>query len=103
MTSYKEAIGWVNAQARRSGRTVGIAVAALDESVVCARFFCDHRVVIRQANVFTPITGPLPQGVDYYVSTVRYRLDRNYPDVPVVKRVGREGATFTVIKGRPRA
>jgi hypothetical protein len=46
------------------------------------------------------LAGGLPEEFDYYVATTRYGLDRNFPDAPVAHRVGREGATFTLIRGK---
>jgi hypothetical protein len=43
--------------------------------------------------------GALPRGYDYYLATTRYFGDKNFPKAPIVHRIGREGATFAVIKG----
>jgi hypothetical protein len=42
----------------------------------------------------------LPRGFDYYIGTTRYGADRSYSDSPIVHRIGRDGAVFTVIRGR---
>ena len=44
--------------------------------------------------------GTLPEPFDYYVATTRYGLDRSFPDSPIAQRIGRDGATFTVIRSR---
>lgn len=98
LTSYKEAVEWLNDQADRSGHTVGIYVASISEAVECARYYCGPRVAVRLANFYSPLTGPFPPDIDYFVSTTRFGHDGNYPGAHVVKTIGREGAAFTVIK-----
>lgn len=46
------------------------------------------------------VGGALPEPFDFYVATTRYGLDANFPDSAVAHRVGRLGATFTVIRAR---
>ena len=98
LTSYKEAVEWLNDRADRSGQTVGIYVATISEAVECARYYCGPHVRVRLANFYAPLTGPFPPDIDYFVSTTRFRHDENYPMARTVKTIGREGAVFTVIK-----
>jgi 4-amino-4-deoxy-L-arabinose transferase-like glycosyltransferase len=96
--SYREAMGFVNEQARAGGG-VRVLVAANAYSIVCAQPWADPSVSL--VSVFQAgIPGPLPNGYDFYVATTRYGLDRSFPDAPVVHTVGRDGAVFTVIRGR---
>ena len=55
---------------------------------------------VRAEALFEPRDGALPDGFDYYVATTRHAFDRSFPDSPVVHRIGRQGAVFTVIRGR---
>ena len=64
--------------------------------------------IYRAPNMTTEVvreTGPerlLPVGVDYCIATARWGYaKRLYPDAPIVHSIGRDGAVFTVIRGRP--
>ena len=48
----------------------------------------------------TTLPGDLPGDADYYVATYRYGQAKNFPDAPIIHRIGRDGATFTVIRKR---
>jgi hypothetical protein len=97
VSSYREAIEWVNQQA--GGREVQVLVAANSYSTLCASHYLAPGV--RMSTLFRGgLEGELPEGVDYYVSTRRYGFDRNFAESPVVHEVGRAGGTFTVIRGR---
>lgn len=100
VSSYKEAAEWINERAsERRGRPLRIFLAGNDRCLMCIRRYLFSNVLIRL--VPDPgIDGPLPDYVDYYVSTTRRGLDQNFPDAPVLHTVGRDGAVFTVIKGR---
>jgi len=117
--SYKEAIEWVNRQPRSDPRQpLRVLVAGHPASRWCADWYkADH---VETILMMGPASGPLPPGIDYVVATKRpllravtsieearragrnaaFRPDQNYADAPVVHRVGRGGATFTVIRGR---
>jgi hypothetical protein len=100
LTSYREAIDWVNEQAaRRPGETVRVIVAGDGLIVPWVNEYAGPTVYPRI--VATPPATPLlPDGVDYYIATKRWGLDRGYPAAPVVHTIGRAGAVYTVIKGR---
>jgi hypothetical protein len=98
-SSYKEAMEWIDARARESGRNVRVLVAARDNSREPAAAYATERTELE----FTfrgELAGGLPPGIDYYLATTRWRKDANFPLAPVVHRVGREGAVFAVVKGR---
>jgi len=99
VSSYKEAVAWVNARARESRRPLTVLVAANAYSAACAAYYAGPGVDLWY--VFGPDARPgLPDSVDYYIATTRYSLSENYPAAPVVHVVGRHGVPFTVIKGR---
>ncbi len=99
-SSYREAVQWLNDRVAREGReSVGVLVAANAFSLLCAVPYASER--LRLSAVFAPnLPGDLPPGVDYYIGTYRYGLRHNFPDAPVVHRIGRDGAVFSVIRRR---
>jgi len=100
LTSYREAIEWVNAHAAPRGDAVTTVVVAGDEYILP---WVDHyaspnvKALVASA---PPPQRALPDGVDYYIATRRFGFDRGYAAAPVVHTIGRAGAVFTVIKGR---
>lgn len=103
LTSYREAAEWIHAHAEpgEDGKVV-VWAAANGYSEPCIRRFL--RSDIRLLTSMDRETDrTMPPHVDYYVGTTRYGLDQNYPDAPVVHTIGRAGAVFAVIKGRPAA
>lgn len=99
LASYREAMQWVNARAQAEDRDVTVLVAADPYSNDCAATYVGPRVTMVRT-VGQGLGGELPEPFDYYVGTTRYGLAKNFPDSPVAHRVGREGATFTVIRSR---
>ncbi|MCI0357015.1 MAG: glycosyltransferase family 39 protein [Planctomycetaceae bacterium] len=101
LTSYKEAIEWIEAQPRSADpRKVRVLVAANENSRWCAAYFAGDRLVI-ETTLTAGQPGDLPPGIDYYIGTSRADMDRNFPEAEIVHQVGREGATFATVK-RPR-
>jgi hypothetical protein len=102
LTSYKEAIEWIEAQPRwPDGEPVRVLVAANENSRWCAAYFASDRLVI-ETTLTAGQPGDLPPGIDYYIGTSRAGMDQNFPEAEVVHQVGREGAVFTTIKCRRR-
>ena len=103
LTSYREAIAWVNEQAaRRPGEATTVAVAGDGYITPWVTYYAHPDVHARI--VATPPASPtLPDGVDYYIASKRWGFARGYPAAPVVHAIGRDGAVFTVIKGRGAA
>lgn len=100
LTSYREAIAWVNAQAaRRPGAVTTVVVAGDDYIVPWVGHYAQANVRARVVSA-PPPQRSLPDGVDYYIATKRWGFDRGYAAAPVVHTVGRAGAVFTVVKGR---
>jgi len=100
LTSYREAIGWVNERAaRRPEAIVGLAVAGDGYITPWVEYYA--RSNVRPRIVTAPPEPPsLPDGTDYYIATKRFGFDRGHAAAPVVHTIGRAGAVFTVIKGR---
>ena len=100
LTSYREAIAWVNEQAaRRPGKITTVAVAG-DGYITPWVDYYAHPNVRAHIVVAPPEQPSLPDGTDYYIATKRWGFDLGYAAAPVVYTIGRAGAVFTVIKGR---
>jgi len=98
--SYKEAAEWINAnRVPDPNRPTKVLVGANPYSLPCASHYFDKGVegVGFQAR---GASGQIPPDVDFYLGVARYRLDQNFPESPVVHRVGRLGAAFSVIRAR---
>lgn len=101
MSSYKEAIAWVNERAaERPGETVRVVVAA---GAPVTAWVADYAA----ANVEVVPLADLPPesrhaGVaDYFLGTTRLDTDRTFPRAPIVHTIERAGAVFTVIRELP--
>ena len=103
LTSYREAIEWVNTQAARRPRDVVVVAVAGDGYITpWVEYYAGPNV--RAHVVDAPPAPPaLPAGIDYYIASRRWGFDRGYAGAPVVHTIGRAGAVFTVIKGRGEA
>ena len=100
ITSYREAIEWINQQAaQQPNRTFGVLVAAPRNALMTVRPF--NAPNVRMALSLDPPEIPqLPNQFDYYIGTTRYGLDQRFPNSPVVHTIGRDNATFTLIRVR---
>jgi 4-amino-4-deoxy-L-arabinose transferase-like glycosyltransferase len=101
VSSYKEGAEWINQRQNETERPLRILIAANSLSAPCALRYLDRRI---KAHVLFEKTkdANMPEGFDYYLSTVRYGLHRNFPEAPVVHLVERNGIIFSVIKGTDR-
>jgi hypothetical protein len=109
-SSYREAMQWILRETReRPGEDTVVLVACNDANRPCAEYY------LRAAGTDggpTPRitlhcvwegTERLPAGAHYYVAMLRYgKAAAFFPDWPVVHRIGRRGAVFSVIKRNPR-
>jgi hypothetical protein len=103
LTSYREAIGWVNARAAQRPATIFTVDVAGDGYITpWVEHYAQPNVRTRVVSA-PPAPRSLPDGIDYYIATRRWGFDRGYPAAPIVHTVGRAGAVFTVIKGRSDA
>jgi hypothetical protein len=89
---------WLNERAEEKGRPLRVVVSANQLSITAATAYAAPSVKLQRLQVQRK-RGPLPQGIDYFVSTTRYTGSENFPEAPIVHRIGRDGATFTLIKG----
>jgi hypothetical protein len=100
LTSYREALAWVNVQAaRRPGTVVTVDVAGDGYITPWVEYYAHPNVRARIVSA-PPEPPSLPDGIDYYIATKRWGFDRGYSAAPVVYTIGRQGAVFTVIKGK---
>jgi len=100
LSSYKEAIEWINEQASaQPERELSILVAANSLSKACAEYYLAPGISMK--TVFSNrIPGQIPAPYTYYVATTRYGVDRSFPHSPIVHSIGRDDAVFTVIRKR---
>ena len=100
VSSYREAMLWVNEQVRREPERRYRVLVGGDGSLKPAASY------YAAANVETGFVGPdfdrpeLPANADYYIATTRFATADKFPRAPIVHTVGRGGAVYTVIKGR---
>ena len=100
LSSYKEAIEWVNQRAaERGGRPLHILVAIDERAWDCAGHYLAPGVEM-QAAPRAQLGAEIPAPFDYYLATTRYGADQGFSGSPVAHRIGRDGATFTVIRAR---
>ncbi len=100
VSSYKEAAEWINQKHLTSDREKStVLLAANKHSKICFDNYVDKGITVH--TIFAKgIKTPLPDAIDYYVSTTRFDLDKNFPNSPIIKTIGRAGGIFTVIKGQ---
>lgn len=98
VSSYKEGAEWINQRQAETQRPLRVLVAANNLSARCALRYLDKRI---DAHVLFEKTkdARLPDNLDYYLSTVRYGLHRNFPEEEVVYAIKRNGILLSVIKG----
>jgi len=98
VSSYKEGAEWINQRQAETQRPLQILIAANDLSSPCALRYLDKRI---SAHVLFEKRkdAKLPGNFDYYLSTVRYGLHRNFPEEVVAHMIRRNGILLSVIKG----
>ena len=100
LTSFREAMEWVNTQAAREpDRRFTVLLATRPNTLDTVKGFKAANVNVRATPKGTRIGDRLPDDVDYAILSTRagqtpFRLS------PVVHTVGREGAVFCVVRGR---
>jgi 4-amino-4-deoxy-L-arabinose transferase-like glycosyltransferase len=101
VSSYKEGAEWINQRQAETDRPLKILVAANSLSSLCARYYLDKNT--HASFLFQTVKEPkLPDGFDYYISTVRYGLHQNFSEEPVVHFIARTGVLLSIIKGKSR-
>ena len=98
VSSYKEGAEWINQRQKKNHRPLRVLIAANSLSSPCALRYLDKRI---SAHVIFEKTkkARLPEDFDYYLSTVRYGLHRNFPGEEVAHIIERNGILLSVIKG----
>jgi hypothetical protein len=99
LASYKEAVEWVNRRAAERGGRLRILVAIDDYAWDCAAHYLAPGIEMQALAQVQP-GGSVPPPFDYFVATTRYGAHQSFAASPVVHTVGRDGATFTVIRAR---
>jgi 4-amino-4-deoxy-L-arabinose transferase-like glycosyltransferase len=100
-SSYKEAAEWINGRAVEArGRPVKVLLAGTEPVARCFGHYLHANVKFQTFNA-RDSNAPWPEGVDYYVALTRRHYHENFPGVPVVHTIGRDGAIFAVIKAAP--
>jgi 4-amino-4-deoxy-L-arabinose transferase-like glycosyltransferase len=103
LTSYKEAIEWIERQpGRGASRPTRVLIAANEHSQWCAAYFAGPNLAI-EATLTSGQPGDLPPGYDYYIGTTRSRMSENFPEARAVHEISRRGAVYTRIKQARRA
>jgi hypothetical protein len=110
-SSYREAMLWILREAReRPGDEIVVVVACNEYNRPCAGYYLEGAVADGRAapriamHCIWTGTESLPAAADYYVGMLRYgKAATFFPAWPVVHRVERQGAVFSVIKRRPDA
>jgi hypothetical protein len=100
LTSYREALAWVNGQAERQPGKILTVMMAGDGFIEPWVAYYAHPNLRVQIVLAPPGPPTLPDGIEYYIATTRWGFDRGFLAAPVVHTIGRAGAVFTVIKGR---
>jgi hypothetical protein len=96
ISSYREAMLWINERAaQKEGRPLRVLIATNEFG---AKAYAAPSVEFQRL-MSDRAKGSLPRKYDYYLGTTRFSGHTNFPDTPIVHRVGRDGATFAVIKG----
>ena len=86
VTSYKEALQWVNSQT--PNERVRVLVAATEHCRLCAEHYRSGNVNIKFLTTYG-LKGAIPEEYDYYIGTYRCKMADNFPESPIVKRIGR--------------
>ena len=103
VSSYREAMLWINRQAEgRPERPVRVLVAGGEGVYVrpAAEYYAVSNVEVVTPREVAQRKIPA-EAIDFYLATTRYRLDARV-DGEIVRTIGRRGAVFTVIKNLDR-
>jgi 4-amino-4-deoxy-L-arabinose transferase-like glycosyltransferase len=106
-SSYREAVLWVRGDSERRSATDTVVVVACNEyNRPCAETYLTDHGNTPGITMHCVWDGSerLPPDTDYYIGMFRYgKAATFFRDWPVVHRIGRQGAVFSVIKRRPDA
>ena len=98
LTSYAEAIAWVNERASAEpNRQFSVVIGAGPAILMWADAFAAENVELISLRTLDPERTQLAPA-DYFIATSRGGLIDVFDEAPVVHSIGRDGAVFTVIK-----
>jgi len=101
VSSYREAIDWVNERAARSPeRRFTVVIAGGPSLMLWAEEYAGPNVELVLLSTLPGASRSSLAPADHYIATTRTELDQAFPDSPIMHTIARGGATFTVIKGR---
>lgn len=96
LSSYREAMEWINAQPAIPGRKRRLAVVATPASRWCADYYAGPDLEVK---TLAEAQREPEWRYDVFLATTRFRMTE-YASAPVVHEVGRDGALFAVVKQR---
>jgi 4-amino-4-deoxy-L-arabinose transferase-like glycosyltransferase len=99
LSSYKEAMQWVNRQPVAPGRLRHVLVAGSPAVYYTAAYYAAPHVVAVPISAYAS-EKELPAGFDTYIGTTRWFLHGLYPEVPVVYVVARDSMAYAVVRSR---
>lgn len=98
LSSYREAAFWLNKIQSEQNKALIVAVTADGGSAPALTHFLDGKIKVIPVDLADfSTTNNLP-GVDFYVTTVRGHQTVNFPGMPIVHRIERDGVLLSVIK-----
>ena len=97
LSSYKEAMEWVNQHSIAEKKHTTVLLAADYFCRQTAEYYKAPHIKTKTIFQYTS-QKKLPPKIDYYISTTRHGLHKNFSQAQVVHMVGRDGGIFTVIK-----
>ena len=99
LSSYREAIVWVNERAARSPELrFEVVIAGGPAVLLWAEDYTAPNVELVSLRTVTRTRAALAPA-DFYIGTSRLGRNRFFPDAPIVHTIGRDGAVFTVVRG----
>ena len=100
VSSYREAMLWINDDVADQADHVVTVIVGGDPSLrPAASYYAAPNVRVRYVMDARDETV-LPQDADYAILTSRFGYSEFYGESPIVHEIGRDGATFTVIRAR---
>jgi hypothetical protein len=92
----------VNQKTDRATGPLFVLVIGNKENRLCVEHYKDPKI---STQFFIGVNPSRTMGneFDYFIATTRFGRHGNFPENPVVHTVGRDGAVFTVIKGRRKS
>jgi len=100
LTSYREAMEWVNMEeASGTERAYTVLIAGSPNPLETVRSFKASNIAVRAIRRGATDES-LPDDVDFFIATSRDARDQQFSGSPIVHTVGRDGAVFSVVRAR---